>query len=99
MVAGVGFEPATSGYEFLTAAISYLRVQKVHKRCAAAYLRPNPGMTLTMEGTQIAPNNGVWKPLAGTFYSPSFSYLHERDHKRELRLESAKEGTRISQSQ
>ena len=30
---------------------------------------------------------------------PNFSYLHERDHKRELRLESAKEGTRITQSQ
>ena len=30
---------------------------------------------------------------------PSVSYLHERDHKRELRLESAQEGTRITESQ
>ena len=30
---------------------------------------------------------------------PGVSYLHERDHKRELRLESAKEGTTITESQ
>jgi cobalt-zinc-cadmium efflux system outer membrane protein len=30
---------------------------------------------------------------------PNLSYLHERDHKRELRLQSAKEGTQIAQSQ
>jgi outer membrane protein, heavy metal efflux system len=64
-----------------------------------AYLRPNPQVGLTADGTQIVPNRGVWQPLAGTFIVPSFSYLHERDHKRELRLESAKEGTRITASQ
>jgi cobalt-zinc-cadmium efflux system outer membrane protein len=31
--------------------------------------------------------------------SPTLSYLHEREHKRELRLESAKEGARIAESQ
>jgi cobalt-zinc-cadmium efflux system outer membrane protein len=64
-----------------------------------AYLRPNPQFTGTVDGTQIAPNRGVWEPLAGTFVTPSVSYLHERDHKRELRLESAREGTRVSESQ
>jgi outer membrane protein, heavy metal efflux system len=64
-----------------------------------AYLRPNPTFTATADGTQIAPKNGVWEPLAGTWVQPNFSYLHERDHKRELRLESAKEGTRITESQ
>ncbi len=64
-----------------------------------AYLRPNPQFGVTVDGTQIAPDHGVWAPLAGTFISPSFSYLHERDHKRELRLESAREGTRISESE
>jgi outer membrane protein, heavy metal efflux system len=64
-----------------------------------AYLRPNPQVGLTVDGTQIAPNKGVWEPLTGTFVVPSISYLHERDHKRELRLESAQEGTRITQSQ
>jgi outer membrane protein, heavy metal efflux system len=64
-----------------------------------AYLRPNPQVGVTVDGTQIVPNHGVWQPLAGTFVVPSFSYLHERDHKRELRLESAQEGTRITESQ
>jgi outer membrane protein, heavy metal efflux system len=64
-----------------------------------AYLRPNPQFTMTADGTQIAPHDGVWTPFKGTFEQPNFSYLHERDHKRELRLESAQEGTRITQSQ
>lgn len=64
-----------------------------------AYLRPNPQFMGTVDGTQIAPSHGVWAPLSGTFVSPNFSYLHERDHKRELRLQSAQEGTQISQSQ
>jgi outer membrane protein, heavy metal efflux system len=64
-----------------------------------AYLRPNPQFSLTADGTQIAPNNGVWAPLSGTFVVPNISYLHERRHKRELRLESAEEGTRITESE
>jgi outer membrane protein, heavy metal efflux system len=64
-----------------------------------AFLRPNPTFTATADGTQIAPKNGVWEPVAGTWVQPNFSYLHERDHKRELRLETAQEGTRITQSQ
>jgi cobalt-zinc-cadmium efflux system outer membrane protein len=64
-----------------------------------AYLRPNPQFTLSADGTQAASHNGVWTPFKGTTEQPNFSYLHERDHKRELRLESAQEGTRITQSQ
>ncbi len=64
-----------------------------------ANLRPNPQFTLSSDGTQIAPHDGVWTPFKGTDVQPIFSYLHERDHKRELRLESAKEGTRISESE
>jgi cobalt-zinc-cadmium efflux system outer membrane protein len=64
-----------------------------------AYLRPNPQFTMLADGTQIAPHNGAWQPTRGTYEQPNFSYLHERDHKRELRLESAQEGTRITQSQ
>jgi cobalt-zinc-cadmium efflux system outer membrane protein len=63
-----------------------------------AFLRPNPTFTLSADGTQIAPEKGVWRPFAGTFESPSISYLHERQHKRELRLESAKVATRIAES-
>ena len=64
-----------------------------------AFLRPNPDFTLLADGTQITPYGGVWRPLAGTDVSPSISYLHERANKRELRLESAKKGTIIAQSQ
>jgi cobalt-zinc-cadmium efflux system outer membrane protein len=63
-----------------------------------AFLRPNPTVDLTVDGTQIAPHNGVWQPLAGTFESPGINYLFERQHKRQLRLESAKKGTLIAES-
>src|SRR5258708_40143151 len=48
-----------------------------------AFLRPNPNLTLALDGTQIASSKGVWQPLRGTQVSPIFSYLHERQHKRE----------------
>jgi cobalt-zinc-cadmium efflux system outer membrane protein len=64
-----------------------------------ANLRPNPQFSLSVDGTQIAPHDGVWTPFKGTSEQPNFSYLHEREHKRELRLESAKEGTRVGESQ
>ena len=63
-----------------------------------AYLRPNPDFTQTSDGTQIRPYNGVWQPFVGTQFSSGFSYLHEREHKRELRLESARKGTAIAVS-
>jgi cobalt-zinc-cadmium efflux system outer membrane protein len=76
-----------------------LGVEEMKAQEITAYLRPNPQFTLSTDGTQIAPYQGVWKPTTGTQVSPNFSYLHERDHKRELRLESAKEGTQIATSQ
>src|ERR1035441_10841868 len=63
-----------------------------------AYLRPNPQFTLSEDGTQIARHEGIWRPTSGTQVTPNLSYLHERDHKRELRLQSAKEGTQIGGS-
>jgi outer membrane protein, heavy metal efflux system len=63
-----------------------------------AYLRPNPDFTLTMDGFQPAPTNGLWRPLSGVFQTPGLSYLHERAHKRELRRDSAKESTTIAES-
>jgi len=63
-----------------------------------AYLRPNPGLTLSTDGTQVARYKGIWQPFAGTQFSSNFSYLHERRHKRELRLESAQKATGIAVS-
>ena len=74
-------------------------VEEMKAEEITAFLRPNPQFTMTADGTQIAPHNGAWTPSKGTDGQPNFSYLHERERKRELRLESAKEGTQISQSQ
>ncbi len=63
-----------------------------------AYLRPNPEFAVSADGTQIAKHDGIWRPFSGTFVSPEISYLHERDHKRELRLDSAKAATTIAVS-
>jgi cobalt-zinc-cadmium efflux system outer membrane protein len=61
-----------------------------------AYLRPNPDFTEATDGTQISRYQGVWRPFAGTQYSSSISYLHEREHKRELRRDSAQKATGIA---
>jgi cobalt-zinc-cadmium efflux system outer membrane protein len=74
-------------------------VEEMKAEEITAFLRPNPQVGLLADGTQIAPHNGVWAPFKGTYEQPSISYLHERERKRELRLESAKEGTQITQSQ
>ena len=63
-----------------------------------AFLRPNPNFTLSTDGTQLVRYHGVWQPFTGTQFSTNFSYLHERQHKRELRLASAQKGTGITTS-
>jgi cobalt-zinc-cadmium efflux system outer membrane protein len=63
-----------------------------------AYLRPNPDLTASLDQlTPFTPN--PYQPLAGAFPLLSVNYLHEREHKRELRLDSAKQGTSIAISQ
>jgi cobalt-zinc-cadmium efflux system outer membrane protein len=64
-----------------------------------AFLRPNPQFTVSADGTQLVPHDGTWQPTRGTQIQTNFAYLHERQHKRELRLETAKEGTQIASSQ
>jgi cobalt-zinc-cadmium efflux system outer membrane protein len=76
-----------------------INVEEMKAEEITAFLRPNPQFTAATDGTQLARHAGVWQPLAGTQYQGNFSYLHERRHKRELRLESAKEGTQITASQ
>lgn len=63
-----------------------------------AYLRPNPDFTLSADGFQITPNEGVWRPFSGVVETPGISYLHERRHKRELRRDQAKETTAVADS-
>jgi cobalt-zinc-cadmium efflux system outer membrane protein len=64
-----------------------------------AYLRPNPALTVSTDGTQVAPYKGVWQPFTGTQFGGNLSYLLERQHKRELRLESAQKATGVAGSQ
>jgi cobalt-zinc-cadmium efflux system outer membrane protein len=75
-----------------------INVDEMKAQEITAFLRPNPQFTISADGTQVAPHNGVWQPTKGTQVQTNFSYLHEREHKRELRLESAKEGTQIAAS-
>jgi cobalt-zinc-cadmium efflux system outer membrane protein len=88
------FEAANPALKADALGVDETRAQEV-----TAYLRPNPTFNLSADGTQIAPDNGVWQPLKGTSLVPTVSYLHERERKRELRLQSAQEGTRIAASQ
>jgi len=76
-----------------------LNIDELKAEEITAHLRPNPAFTLTADGTQISPSHGVWQPFAGTFVSPGVSYLFERRNKRNLRYQSAKEGTAIGVAQ
>ena len=76
-----------------------INVEEMKAEEITAFLRPNPQLAGATDGTQLARHAGVWQPLSGTQYQGSFSYLHERERKRELRLQSAKEGTQITASQ
>jgi cobalt-zinc-cadmium efflux system outer membrane protein len=88
------FEQANPSLRAAQIGIDESRAQEI-----TAYLRPNPDLTLSSDGTQITPSqDGVWQPLAGTTLTPTLSYLHERQHKRELRRESAQGATKIAAS-
>ncbi len=66
-----------------------------------AFLRPNPDLTAGIDQINPFAKNPVdkYSPFSEAFPSASVSYLHERRHKRELRLESAQKGTAVAQSQ
>lgn len=65
-----------------------------------AFLRPNPDFTATMDQIDPFSNNpDHYRPFAFALPLASASYLHERQHKRELRLESARKGTTVAISQ
>jgi cobalt-zinc-cadmium efflux system outer membrane protein len=63
-----------------------------------AYLRPNPGFSFSID--QLQPLSfQPYRPLSLALPLISLNYLHERDHKRELRRDSAVEATTISEWQ
>jgi cobalt-zinc-cadmium efflux system outer membrane protein len=70
-----------------------------------AYLRPNPSVTGTFDQinpftSQPSANGGAngYRPFEFALPYGQVSYLHERQHKRELRLEAAKKSTDITVS-
>ena len=63
-----------------------------------AYLRPNPNMTLLADQINPFPGGPPHSTFGALLSSATLEYLHERRNKRELRLESAKEGTQITMS-
>jgi outer membrane protein, heavy metal efflux system len=73
-----------------------LGVDESHAAEITAHLRPNPQFTASADGVQLTPNHGVWQPLNGVQTQTNLSYLHERDRKRELRTETAKDTTLVA---
>ncbi len=66
------------------ASVEEARAQEI-----TAFLRPNPEATFGWD--QINPfTANPYRPLSQSYIYWSLSYLHEREHKRELRLASAK---------
>jgi cobalt-zinc-cadmium efflux system outer membrane protein len=95
------FESSNPSLKADADSIDEMKAQEI-----TAYLRPNPQMTMTLDqtypfGQHYDPDipGSAYRPLSNALTTGNISYLHEREHKRELRLESAKEGTHITQSQ
>ena len=63
-----------------------------------AFLRPNPNLGLTLDQIDPFPGGTSHGPFAFLLTVATVSYLHERQHKRELRLESAQKATGIALS-
>src|SRR5271165_7536697 len=87
------FEAANPTLQAGQIGINESRAQEI-----TAYLRPNP--TVGLLADQIDPFNGgpPHGPFAYLLSVANISYLHERQHKRELRLESAQDATKIAVS-
>ncbi len=60
-----------------------------------AHLRPNPTFGAQVDQLTLFHNN-PYQPLSQAYPNITFNYLHERDHKRELRTDSARQGTKIA---
>jgi cobalt-zinc-cadmium efflux system outer membrane protein len=75
-----------------------LGVQESRADEITAFLRPNPDLTVAVDQLNFFVGH-PYRPFGQALTFVASSYLVERRHKRELRLESAKEGTAIAVSQ
>jgi len=87
-----------------TLKAAHLNIDESRAAEITAYLRPNPDLTGTIDQLNpfakipSATGQDVYRPFANAFPFGSVSYLHERQHKRELRRDQAKESTAITES-
>jgi cobalt-zinc-cadmium efflux system outer membrane protein len=70
-----------------------LNVDEMKAEEVTAFLRPNPQLTVGEDGFNPFGGPSGYRPVTSVQEQTTFSYLHERQHKRELRLESAQQGT------
>src|ERR1700730_15634156 len=63
-----------------------------------AYLRPNPNLALTADQINPFPGGPAHSTWGSLLSVASVNYLHERQRKRELRLASAQDATKIAVS-
>lgn len=81
-----------------TLKAAQVNVEETRAQEITAYLRPNPDVSVLLDQFEpFVPN--PYRPFSQVLESVGMSYLHERRHKRELRLEVAKQGTAIAASQ
>jgi cobalt-zinc-cadmium efflux system outer membrane protein len=83
-------------FEMVNPALRAGRIGIAESRAqeVTAYLRPNPEASVLLD--QVG-NVVTGNPFSGSTITSSFSYLHERGGKRELRRDSAREGTAIAE--
>lgn len=87
------FQAANPSLRAARLGIDEARAQEI-----TANLRPNPEVIALLD--QVTPfTAGPYQPLASALPLVSGTYLHERRHKRELRLESAQQNTAVTASQ
>src|SRR5579862_364705 len=87
------FEAANPTLQAGLIGIDESRAQEI-----TAHLRPNPNLSVIADQIDPFPAGPDHGAFAYFLPEASVNYLHERRHKRELRLESAKEGTQIAES-
>src|ERR1017187_7288533 len=75
-----------------------LNISESKAQETTAYLKPNPSMTVSVDQSEPFSGN-PYRPLGSLLPFVSMDYLHERQHKRELRLESAQKATGIAETQ
>src|ERR1700719_2012154 len=73
-----------------------LGIEESRAQEISAYLRPNPSLGLIADQLNPFPGGPSHSTFGDVLSVATVSYLHERRHKRELRLESAQDNTKIT---